>query len=370
MGHAEGDANRARRVVSDLQRATRDERPGTTLNLLIKSTNWVGDAVLQTPALRALRRGLPGARITLVARPWVAPLFRAHPDIDALVVDPEERRARRALVRHLRRERWDIGIAFPNSLSAALLLWRVGARRRVGHARDARRLLLTDPVPLEPWLLHVHETEYHLHVVRGLVDTEAVERTPVLAVDPQAQAELERTLGALGVEAGAALLAIGAGAAFGSAKRWPPARFAACARALRERHGLLPALIGSEGERDTTAEVARLVGEPVVDLAGRVDLAQLVALLGQARLFVTNDSGPMHIAAALGTPTVAIFGSTNWRTTGPLGPRATLVRTPVDCAPCLLRHCPIDHRCMERVSVERVLEAAEGLLHASALHPR
>jgi heptosyltransferase-2 len=157
-------------------------------------------------------------------------------------------------------------------------------------------------------------------------------------------------------------LGIGGAAAFGTAKRWLPERFADCARALRERHGLLPVLIGSQAEAEVSAEIAKQIGPPFIDLAGKGDIAALAAVLGMLRLFLTNDTGPMHLAAAQGTQVVAVFGSTNWKTTAPRGPRTRLVRIPTTCAPCLRRHCPIDHRCMTAVEVEPVLLAAEELL--------
>ncbi|NUP88262.1 MAG: lipopolysaccharide heptosyltransferase II [Candidatus Sumerlaeia bacterium] len=338
-------------------------------SILVKSTNWVGDAVLQTPALRALRRGFPQAHLVLIARPWVAPLFEQHPDLDELIIEPADRRERGGLARRLRARSWDLGLAFPNSLSAAWLLWRAGAKRRRGYSRDMRGLLLTDPIRLAPSLLHGHEVDYYLHLLRGLTDFHEAARRPFVPPQPGAAeaalATVTELLRSDQIDAAAApLLGIGAAAAFGTAKRWLPERFAACARALRERHGLIPVLLGSQTEADTTRELARLIGPPVADTAGRIGLAGLVGLLARVRLFLTNDSGPMHIAAAQNTPVVAIFGPTNWRTTAPLSPRARVVRHPVDCAPCLLRHCPIDHRCMQGVGVSRVLAAAEELLTA------
>ncbi len=334
--------------------------------ILIKSTNWVGDAVLQTPTLRALRRGFPEARIALVARPWVAPLFRGHPDIDEVFIEPEEKSERRDLVRQLRGTRWDLGLALPNSFSAARLLWRARARRRRGHALDGRRWLLTDSIRPAPHLRHGHEVDYYLHLLDGLMGSSAVDRQPCVPPPREAVAEADEVLGAALDEAGlpcdTPLLGLGATAAHGTAKRWPPERHAEVARALRERHGLIPLLAGSETERADTAGIARLIGPPVLDLAGRFDVAVLAAVLARLRLFVTNDSGPMHLAAAQGTPTLAIFGSTNWRTTAPLGPRTRIVREPTVCAPCLRRHCPTDHRCMAAIGVDRVLAAAEEMI--------
>ncbi len=326
--------------------------------------------MMQTPTITALRRGFPDAHIALVAAPKVAPLFRSHPDIDELIAEPgprSDKRAREEFARRLRSARWDLGLALPNSFSSALLLLRARAKRRRGYARDWRRLLLTEPVTLDSWLLNVHETEYYLHLLRGLVEVGPNARQPHLPPDQEAVAEAERGLAegltGSGLDGGSPrLLGILAGAAYGGAKRWLPERFAACAKALRDRHGLLPVLVGSENEAKISAKVAEMIGPPVLDTSGQISLAGLNALLGRMALFLTNDSGPMHLAAAQGTRTVAIFGSTNWRTTAPLGPCTRIVREPTACAPCLLRDCPIDHRCMEAVTAERVLAAAEELL--------
>jgi heptosyltransferase-2 len=213
----------------------------------------------------------------------------------------------------------------------------------------------------------VHEIDYYLHLVKDFADLPESERQPHAPPSDRARAETEPLIQDGLRMAGFAgspppLLGIGGAAAFGTAKRWLPERFADCARALRERHGLLPVLIGSQAEAEVSAEIAKQIGPPFIDLAGKGDIAALAAVLGMLRLFLTNDTGPMHLAAAQGTQVVAVFGSTNWKTTAPRGPRTRLVRIPTTCAPCLRRHCPIDHRCMTAVEVEPVLLAAEELL--------
>jgi heptosyltransferase-2 len=176
----------------------------------------------------------------------------------------------------------------------------------------------------------------------------------------------DRILSDAGIDPDAGFFVINAGAAFGSAKRWPEDRFARVAEALSAERGMPVVMVGARGERPIAAAIQAAITSPSANLCGETDLETLVGVLARAALVVTNDSGPMHIAAALGTPTLAIFGSTDPEVTSPRGPATRLIREPVDCSPCLLRECPIDHRCMERITPESVLAAARGFVPAGS----
>lgn len=340
------------------------------MKVFVKSVNWVGDAVLVTPTLRVLRRALPEARITLLARPAVAPVFECNPDIDRLWVAPDNKnaRTRRAICARMRDEGFDLGFSLPNSFGAAWLLWRGGVRRRVGYPRDGRGLLLTDRIPLSPEDLERHEVEYYLNLLRPFCNVEAFERRLVLEPAPDALDKLSGILDAAGIaddpRDGRPWVGIAPGAAYGTAKRWPHERYAALARHIAERHGARILLQGGPGEAALCDRIADEAGHDIaVNLAGRYPLRGLIALLDRLRLFVSNDSGAMHLAVARGLPVVALWGPTDWRTTAPYGERAAIVRAPGSCdrAPCLLRDCPIDHRCMNAVSVEDAAEAVDRL---------
>ena len=332
--------------------------------IFVKSVNWVGDAVLTTPALRVLRRTFPEAHITLMARPWVADVFEANPDIDRVWVVDETASIRRfrEIAARIRNERFDLGFSFPNSFGAALLMAVGQIARRVGYKRDGRGFLLTDPIPVTPEILKVHQVEYYLNLLRDFCDMEMQLRELVVVPAAGADEHVTRVLEQKGLlealEAGAPLVGLCPGATFGTAKRWYPDRFAAVADHLAKKWGAQVVIVGSKGERDVGEQIAARAKSNMAVLSGEIPLRGLIALCSRLRLFVTNDSGAMHVAAGRGVPIVAVFGPTDWLTTAPYHPHAVVVRHDKSCerAPCLLRHCPEDHRCMDCITVEEVAE--------------
>jgi heptosyltransferase-2 len=310
--------------------------------IVIRATNWLGDAVMSLPAIRAVRNALPRAHLAVLARPWVADLYSRESAIDQLIVYPGRQWS---FIRQLRAERFDCAILLQNAFEAALVVRLAGIPRRIGYARDARGWLLTDAIPVSlPGEIPRHERFYYLELLR---------RAGIIERLPDADAI---QLTGWGVGAGDSI-GVSPGAAYGNAKRWLPERFAEAALRL----GGPVAVFGSAGERplcEIVAELIRKGGGTVHNFAGETSLAQFIERAAACRLFLTNDSGAMHIASALGVPTVTVFGSTDHTTTGPTGRSARVVREPVDCSPCLLRECPIDHRCMTRVTVEQVVQAA------------
>jgi heptosyltransferase II len=314
--------------------------------ILIRATNWVGDAVMSLPAIRAVRERFPGAYVAVLARPWVADLYGGEPAIDGVIQYPGRSWT---MVRRLRAERFDCAILLQNAFEAAATARLAGIRRRIGYDRDGRGWLLTDAVPVpKPGEIPRHQRFYYLEMLRraGILD-----RLP--------DVESIRLAGANRAGPHSDTIGISPGAAYGNAKRWLPERFAEAALRL----GGPVALFGSAAEHELCEKVAALVragGGSVHNYAGETTLARFIELAGDCRLFLTNDSGAMHIASALGVPTVAIFGATDHTATGPTGPLARVVREDVECSPCLLRECPIDHRCMTRVTVDQVVQVARG----------
>jgi heptosyltransferase-2 len=331
-------------------------------------TNWVGDTVMNTPFLGAVRRRFPSARIVAVGRRSVMPLLDPHPSVDeAWVIDDRTAGGRWDAARRLRRLGADVGFALPNSLNSALLLALGGARVRVGYNRDGRRLLLTHPVPLRPQDLAVHEVRYYLRLLSPWGQEPAGEEPRLLLhVTDDESSRMHDWLAAKGIGEGQPVFGVNPAAFYGTAKRWLPERFAEVARRLAEEHGGRVVVTGIERERPVAQEVCDAGGTAFLNAAGEMTLRELMAFMRCCRLFLTNDSGAMHLAAALGTPLVAVFGSTDWVTTAPLSPWARIVREETECAPCLLRDCPIDHRCMTRVTAPRVLEEARELLREVA----
>lgn len=329
--------------------------------ILIRGPNWVGDAVLAIPALKAVRRHWAEAEITLLVRPWVAGLFTAAPFVDKVWSEakPSSLSAWTRITRDIRRRGFDLALLLPNSFESALMMFLGGVPRRVGYATDGRRWMLTDSAP--PADGSRHQVYHYLDLVRVLsagADRPSIE----IQATTEERSDARKLLSAEGIANGAPFLVLNPGAAYGSAKRWHEDRFADVADILARELGLRVALIGSQAERPIAEQIRdRMKGATAV-LNGKTSLETLIGVLAESSLMITNDSGPMHIAAALGVPTVAVFGSTDERVTAPFGPRTRVVKHPVECSPCLLRECPIDHRCMNGVTVEDVCRAAKELL--------
>jgi heptosyltransferase-2 len=339
--------------------------------VLVRATNWVGDAVMSLPALRALRAAFPGAHLSVLARPWVAELYRRERAPDELILDtaargPGDWAGKWRTARELRRRGFDCAVLFPNSFEAALVVRLAGIPCRIGYRRDGRGPLLTRAVPVpRRGEIPAHEAYYYLELLRragildSLPDVETIEldrRTDAL------RAGRER-LAALGFDG--EVIGVSPGAAFGPAKRWMPERFAEAAGLVAAKRGAVIALFGSAVERELCEQIAgriRRMGGKAFNLAGETTLGEFVELAAACSLFLSNDSGAMHVASALAVPTVAVFGPTDPWATGPKGPRVRLVREPLDCSPCKLRTCPIDHRCMRRIPAEAVAQAALELL--------
>ncbi len=333
-------------------------------SILVRATNWVGDAVMSLPALRAVRERFPAARISILAKPWVGDLYSREPFCDELIpYAAPNLLAKLRTGRELASRRFDCAILLQNAFDAAAIAWLARIPERIGYSRDGRGFLLTRAIPVPtPGQIPVHERFYYLELLRRAGIIAELPETAEIRLEGRAaarQAGLAR-LPQLGLAT--PLIGVSPGAAFGSAKRWLPERFAAAATQLAKELHASVAIFGAASEADVCQEVASRIEAPVKNLAGRTSLAEFIDLAAACSLYLTNDSGPMHIASALGVPTVAVFGSTNHLTTGPTGPSARVVRQPVECSPCMRRECPIDHRCMTGVEAGRVAQTALELL--------
>jgi lipopolysaccharide heptosyltransferase II len=336
-------------------------------SLLVRATNWLGDAVMTTPALAGLRDALPDARIVILARPLVADLFRHHPDVDEVMVYERPGRhdgvlGRLRIAGELRRRGFDGALLLQNAFDAALIAFLGGIPERAGYPTDARRFLLTLPVPLPPGYQERHDVEYYLCLLDGLGIPRPVPAALKLAVTEEEREAMATRLASLGVARDEPIVAINPGATYGSAKRWYPDRFAAVADTLSEEWRAAVVLVGSPAEAPLAGEIEASMRSPAVNLAGKTAVRELMALLSLSSFLVTNDSGPMHIGAALGVPLVAIFGPTDWRRTSPWSSRAKIVRVGIDCSPCRLRVCDRGHECMLGVTPGMVVDAARDLL--------
>lgn len=341
--------------------------------VVVRGTNWVGDSVMTVPALRALRRVLPDANITLAIRPSAKGIFSEADFIDdVLVYDRRNALSVISQVREWRRRRFDLAVLFQNAFEAALIPFLAGVPLRLGYATESRQAMLTHPLPLPDWRSSKHEVFYYLYLVTALeqlvTGTSTVCETDPdisLAISESRKTEATELLRSYGVNDEKSVVAICPGSINSRAKRWPAERYAALADRLMDQQRQV-VLIGSKDELEVTNEVTgRMRNRPVV-MTGKTTLDQITAVLGNVDLVVTNDTGPAHIAAALGCPTIVIFGPTNPLTTRPFSFKAEVIRHPPDCAPCMLRDCPIDHRCMTAISVDEIFEHAHAVLKRSS----
>jgi heptosyltransferase II len=331
------------------------------VKILARAPNWVGDAIMCIPALRAVRSRWPHAEISILAKRWVSAVYEGQSLADQLLVLDEDADPAKLLGA----AKFDAAILFQNAFHAAWLAWRAGIPERIGYARDGRSALLTRPFPVPlSGEIPAHEAYYYAELVRRAGWIQALPNIDEirLTVAPAAREAAEKRMLEAGVRSTSRRIAFAPGAAYGSAKCWPPERFTELADRLIARFDADVILFGAPSERDIAERIASGMRRHPVNLAGQTSIAELSAYFSGCDLFIGNDSGAMHVAAGAGIPVAAIFGSTDPDGTAPLTPRRTIVRNAPSCSPCFLRHCPVDHRCMERIEVAAVENAAAGWL--------
>jgi heptosyltransferase-2 len=350
-------------------------------NILVRAPNWIGDAVMCEPAIRGLRSLFPEAEITMLAKRAVAELFSAAPELSRVVVYDDKLlhaglSGKWSLAGTLRRDGFDLAVLFQNAFEAAFLAWLAGIPQRYGYATDGRVFFLTTPVAVPSRSRGGHQVEYYWNLLKPL-GLSGGASSPTLFVTADESRQLDVRLAGAEVGLSDIVIGINPGSTYGSAKRWLPERFAEVAQRLAERIGqdenaqVVVVILGARGEESLGKDIAARINRRSVVLSGATTIRELMAVVKRCRLLITNDTGPMHIAAACGVPVVAVFGPTDSHTTAPYGQERSIVREAVDCAPCLLRECPIDHRCMTRIPVDRVYDAAvqqlSGLSRVSGL---
>jgi heptosyltransferase-2 len=344
-------------------------QPDRITNIVVRLPNWLGDVVMAVPALRELRRILPHARLTLVCRPGAADVFLDADFVDDLIIyDRAGFGSTWRQMREWRRRKFDLAILFQNAFEAAAIAFLAGVPNRIGFDTDRRRVLLTHALPSPKWKDERHESFYYLHVVSeleltlfGSTSIENIQTRFELRVSDQRKRRAFDLLHEQGAKVSAPLAVLCPGSINSRAKRWPAERYAALSDRLLSS-GSNVVLIGSAGEADVSQEVCNYAEHQPIVLTGKTTVAQAAAIISIAEVLITNDTGPAHLGAALGTPTLVIFGPTNPLTTFPFSPNAEIIRQPPDCAPCMLRDCPIDHRCMTAITPADVFERASVLM--------
>ena len=327
--------------------------------ILIRSSNWLGDAVMSVPAVRAIKNGRPDVHVTIAAPDKIAPMWKLIPEVDAII--PLSDGSLLSVVRQLKQQMpFDVAILFPNSLRVALESWLSGIPRRVGYRGHWRSWLVNQIVrePRKPGPPEHHSLRF-LRIARECgAETEKTSNVqrPTLNVQRSDSNQLS-TINHQTLKIG-----LCPGAEYGPAKRWLPERFAEAAAKITAQSSAQWILLGTKNDAAIGEQIAAAIGDHCVNRIGQTTLDQLIDELRQCRLLLTNDTGTMHLAALLGVPVVAVFGSTEPRLTGPLGNGHTILRHHVECSPCFLRECPIDFRCMKAVTADEVASAVLSML--------
>jgi heptosyltransferase-2 len=343
-------------------------------SVLVVAPNWLGDAVMALPAIADVRRQFPSSRLVVAARRAVVGLFRLVPAVDAAVTLRWsgrwwQYRLLAADAERLRKGGFDLAVLLPNSFAAAWLVRRAAIPDRWGYATDGRSMLLSRSVSRPPG--GRHHGAYYQYLTRAF-EIENGPLEPTLTVSAEASAVARQKLCNSGWDGARPLLVCAPGAAYGGAKRWTPEYVARLATDMVRQHQMTCVLVGSAGDAEGTRDVRSMIDpealRDVIDLSGQTTIEVLAGVMGVASACVANDSGAMHLAAAVGTPLVAIFGPTREDETAPLtrsGGRVEVLTHPVSCRPCMLRECPIDHRCMRGITPERVRTSLVSLLSST-----
>jgi heptosyltransferase-2 len=349
-------------------------QPEDIKRIVARTPNWVGDAVMSIPALRELRSLFPHAQITLAAPGGTADVFMGADFADDVLETKRGTWASIANAREWRQRRFDLAVLFQNAFAAAATAFLARVPLRIGYDTERRGALLTTAVPLPGWASKRHESFYYLNIVaelqRALFDSSSVPATKPrfdLSVSGERKAAAREILVQAGGQTGKPLAILCPGSINSRAKRWPAEKYAELADRFTE-YGATVGLIGSPAESGISQAVAAASNSPLLMLTGETTVAEAVAIISLADVLVTNDTGPAHVGAALNTPTLVIFGPTNPLTTYPMSPAAEIIRRPPDCAPCMLRDCPIDHRCMTAITTKEVFERAVKLMAKRSIH--
>ncbi len=327
--------------------------------IIVRMPNWIGDLVMATPILSDLRKAYPKAHITAMCRTPISDLLREDQDIDELFCFSKTNRFgrrsdKRDIIEKLKRGKYDLGILLTHSFSSAWWFWLGKVKRRLGYKGNGRGILLTDKIPLPK---HVHE-QHLVETYKMLLEPLGIpvsKSKPRIFLTEKELSDAKTLLKQLGITSEHALIGINPGAAYGSAKCWLPDRFREVTKRLLKLDNVKIIYFGDQASMPLVKEICQDLPSPVINLAGLTSLRELASLIKLCKVLLTNDSGPMHIAAAVETPLVALFGSTNETATGPYQ-TGTVINKHVSCSPCYHRECPIDFRCMKKIESDEVYQ--------------
>lgn len=349
--------------------------PQTPKNIIVRMPNWLGDLVMSTPVLADLRQHYPKAKITAMCQSNIAAALINNPNINELYSYRRpsgwiHRTQHLDIIEHLRQGKFDLGILLTNSFSSAWWFWRGDVQNRLGYTANLRSFLLNKSMPFP-----IERPTQHLVITYKMLL--APLSIPVSNTPPQLHVSAEEKNSALALLAKfnvnprkQTIIGVNPGAAFGSAKCWLPDRFRSLAERLIQNPNYTIIFFGDPAGTPLVNDICQNMPERVINLAGKTNLRELIALIDQCSIFLTNDSGPMHIASALGVPLLALFGSTSDIQTGPYS-GGKVIHKRVECSPCYKRTCPIDFRCMKRIEVDEVYTELQKIideLQGSSVH--
>ena len=334
--------------------------------------NWIGDGVLSIPATEDVKKAFPDAELTVITRPWVTPVFYNNPGVDAIIEYDINGRHRGLagkwkLIEDIKKKRFDLAILFQNAFEAALLTFLAGIPARVGYKRDLRGPLLSHSINVDPSVLEKHQVFYYLALLERFGVEVDDHPKPKLYVTSEEENWGRECLVREGM-VGSIVVGMAPGASYGLAKRWESERFAAVAGMLIKKYGVKVILYGSKDDYNVCEEIVDKCGRNALNFAGKTTLRQFISLVNLSTLFITNDSGPMHISAALDVPTIALFGSTDHTLTGPLSENSVVIKKDIECSPCFNRTCHKgDYRCLKEIKVEDVLQASLRIIEGKGI---
>jgi heptosyltransferase II len=340
-------------------------------NIIVRMPNWIGDAVMATPVLTDLKNHWKHAKITVMCQNPIGQVLQQDPSIDAIYNFSRpngwiHRLHRSDIVECLQEGKYDLGVLLTNSFSSAWWFVRGKVQHRIGFANGLRNILLDKALPFPK----NKETQHQVITYKMLLEPLGIALSstpPKLFVSAHELNDANQFLKLLGINPEKQIIVgINPGAAYGSAKCWPPERFTGVTQKLLENPDVVVLYFGDGGGATLVNDICKNFPERVINLAGRTTIRELIALIKCCSIFLTNDSGPMHIAAALGIPLLALFGSTNEVKTGPY-PQGRVIHKHVECSPCYKRVCPIDFRCMKRIHVDEVYNELKQMLEQNRL---
>ena len=327
------------------------------MKILIRSPNWIGDAVLSTPSIFYLKEKMPQAHITILAKDWVKDIFIHHPGVDEIM---SLEKSRFSLIKNIEKKRYGLGILFTNSFSSAFLFFVAGLRRRIGYHTNLRGIFLTERISLPQNVEKMHQRDYYIYLVKKLIPGDKIPEVR-LYLNKKEEEKVGHTLKNYGIDKSVKIVGIGPGASYGASRRWPEEKFNSLIKEITKKYKAKILIFGSKEEMQLGNMIREGIEKDAINLSGKTTLRELMALIEKCSLFITNDTGPMHVASAFNVPIVAIFGPTNPSRTSPLT-TSTIIQKKTSCSPCKHRVCPFNHECMEKITVEEVGEAVEKYL--------